>query len=95
MKYAIVAIAAMAAFFVGGSLPLVWFAANLNSARLAVEARSPLQLEEIEPANLQAVRRPSRIPQTPQVCSTVDANWLPPAISQRRSQAALPASRGN
>jgi hypothetical protein len=62
MKYAIVAIAAMAAFFVGGSLPLVWFAANLNSARLAVEARSPLQLEEIEPANLQAVRRPSMDP---------------------------------
>ena len=62
MKYAIVAIAAMAAFFVGGSLPLVWFAANLNSARSAVEARSPLQLEEIEPADLQAIRRPSTDP---------------------------------
>jgi hypothetical protein len=60
MKYAIVAIAAMAAFFVGGSLPLVWFAANLNSARS--EARSPLQLEEIEPANLRAIRRPSMDP---------------------------------
>jgi plasmid stabilization system protein ParE len=44
-KSGFLAIAAMAAFFVGGSLPLVWFAANLNSARLAVEARSPLQLE--------------------------------------------------
>jgi hypothetical protein len=62
MKYAIVAIAAMAAFFVGGSLPLVWFAANQNSARSAVEARSPLQLEEIEPADLQAIRRPSTDP---------------------------------
>jgi len=62
MKYAIVAIAAMAAFFVGGSLPLVWFAANLNSARSAVEARSPLQLEEIEAADLQAIRRPSTDP---------------------------------
>jgi hypothetical protein len=62
MKYAIVAIAAMAAFFVGGSLPLVWFAANQNSARSAAEARSPLQLEEIEPADLHAIRRPSTDP---------------------------------
>jgi hypothetical protein len=62
MKYAIVAITAMAAFFVGGSLPLVWFAANQNSARSAVEARSPLQLEEIEAADLQAIRRPSTDP---------------------------------
>jgi len=62
MKYAIVAITAMAAFFVGGSLPLVWFAANQNSARSAVEARSPLQLEEIEPADLHAIRRPSTDP---------------------------------
>jgi hypothetical protein len=62
MKFAIVAIAAMAAFFVGGSLPFVWFAANQNSARSAVEARSPLQLEEIEPADLQTIRRPSTDP---------------------------------